>query len=164
MKVYTKTGDKGTTSLLSGERVNKDSLRVTVYGTIDELSSALGMSRAFATNSIVKENILNLQKMLGLMMADLASLTENYITEDHITTLESKIDELDALLKPLKHFIIPGDTQAAAMLDLARTVARRAERLAISLSKEETVNSNVLIALNRISDFCFIMSRVESEL
>ena len=67
-------------------------------------------------------------------------------------------------MKPLKHFIIPGDTQAAAMLDLARTVARRAERLAISLSKEETVNSNVLIALNRISDFCFIMSRVESEL
>lgn len=164
MKVYTKTGDKGTTSLLSGERVAKDSLRVNVYGNVDELTSALGMARAFVQNPEVKENVLKLQKLLGLMMADLASLSDDYITAEHITAIEQAIDALDAKLAPLKHFIIAGDTQGAAMLDLARTVARRAERLAITLSKQESVNNNVLICLNRISDFCFIMSRVESEL
>lgn len=165
MKVYTKTGDKGTTGLLSGERVEKDSLRVNVYGTIDELDSALGMARAFVVRSDVKENIYNLQKLLGLMMADVASLNlkEPYITAEHIATIEQSIDKFDAMLEPLRHFIIPGDTQGAAMLDLARTVARRAERLCISLSKQEQVNNNVLICLNRISDFCFIMARVEVE-
>lgn len=165
MKVYTKTGDKGTTGLLSGERVEKDCLRVNVYGTIDELDSALGMARAFVVRDDVKESIYNLQKLLGLMMADVASinLQEPYITAEHITTIEQSIDKFDALLEPLRHFIIPGDTQGAAMLDLARTVARRAERLCISLSKQEQVNNNVLICLNRISDFCFIMSRVEVE-
>lgn len=165
MKVYTKTGDKGTTALLSGERVEKDSLRVNVYGTIDELDSALGMARAFVVRVDVKENIYNLQKLLGLMMADVASLNlkESYITIEHIALIEQSIDKFDTLLEPLRHFIIPGDTQGAAMLDLARTIARRAERLCISLSKQESINNNVLICLNRISDFCFIMARVEVE-
>ena len=165
MKVYTKTGDKGTTALLSGERVAKDSLRVNTYGTIDELDSTLGMARAFAIRADVKESIYNLQKMLGLMMADVASLNlkEPYITAEHVTLIEQSIDKFDALLEPLRHFIIPGDTQGAAMLHLARTVARRAERLCITLSKQEQVNEHVLICLNRISDFCFIMSRVEAE-
>lgn len=165
MKVYTKTGDKGTTALLSGERVAKDCLRVNVYGTIDELDSALGMARAFVVRADVKENIYNLQKLLGLMMADVASLNlqEPYINAEHITVIEQSIDKFDAMLEPLRHFIIPGDTQGAAMLDLARTVGRRAERLCISLAQQEQVNNNVLICLNRISDFCFIMARVEVE-
>lgn len=165
MKVYTKTGDKGTTALLSGERVAKNCLRVNVYGTIDELDSALGMARAFVVRADVKENIYNLQKLLGLMMADVASLNlqEPYINAEHITVIEQSIDKFDAMLEPLRHFIIPGDTQGAAMLDLARTVGRRAERLCISLAQQEQVNNNVLICLNRISDFCFIMARVEVE-
>lgn len=165
MKVYTKTGDKGTTALLSGERVAKDCLLVNVYGTIDELDSALGMARAFVVRADVKENIYNLQKLLGLMMADVASLNlqEPYINAEHITVIEQSIDKFDAMLEPLRHFIIPGDTQGAAMLDLARTVGRRAERLCISLAQQEQVNNNVLICLNRISDFCFIMARVEVE-
>ncbi len=164
MKIYTKTGDKGTTSLLSGERVPKDSLRVNVYGNVDELDSALGMARAFAQNTQVKDSIYNLQKLLGLMMADLSSLQEDYITAEHVTAIEQAIDAFDAQLTPLTAFIIPGDTQGAAMLDLARTVSRRTERLAITLAKEESVNPQVLIALNRISDYCFTMARIEAEL
>lgn len=165
MKVYTKTGDKGTTSLLSGERVAKDTLRVDAYGTVDELDSILGMARAFVIRTDVRDTVYSLQKLLGLLMADIASLklAQPYITQEHITILEQTIDEYDALLEPLTKFLIPGDTQGAAMLDLARTVARRAERRLITLSKQEEVNNCVLICLNRISDLCFILSRVEVE-
>ena len=165
MKVYTKTGDKGTTSLLSGERVEKDTLRVETYGTVDELDSVLGMARAFAKREDVQETIYSLQKLLGMIMADVASLNlkEPYITNEHVVILEQTIDKFDALLQPLTKFLIPGDTQGAAMLDLARTVARRTERRLISLAKQETINNNVLICLNRISDLCFILSRVEVE-
>lgn len=165
MKVYTKTGDKGTTSLLSGERVEKDTLRVDAYGTVDELDSILGMARAFVTNADVRDTIYSLQKLLGLLMADVASLklAQPYMTQEHITILEQTIDKYDALLEPLTKFLIPGDTQGAAMLDLARTVARRAERRLITLAKQEEVNNCVLICLNRISDLCFILSRVEVE-
>lgn len=165
MKVYTKTGDKGTTSLLSGERVAKDTLRVDAYGTVDELDSILGMARAFVTRTDVRDTVYSLQKLLGLLMADVASLklAQPYITQEHITILEQTIDKYDALLEPLTKFLIPGDTQGAAMLDLARTVARRAERRLITLSKQEEVNNCALICLNRISDLCFILSRVEVE-
>lgn len=165
MKVYTKTGDKGTTSLLSGERVEKDTLRVDAYGTVDELDSVLGMARAFVKREDVREAIYSLQKLLGMLMADVASLKleQPYITTEHVNILEQTIDKFDALLQPLTKFLVPGDTQGAAMLDLARTVTRRAERRLITLSKQEAVNHNVLICLNRISDLCFILARVEVE-
>lgn len=165
MKVYTKTGDKGTTSLLSGERVEKDTLRVDAYGTVDELDSVLGMARAFVKREDVRETIYSLQKLLGMLMADVASLKleQPYITTEHVNILEQTIDKFDALLQPLTKFLVPGDTQGAAMLDLARTVTRRAERRLITLSKQEAVNHNVLICLNRISDLCFILARVEVE-
>ena len=165
MKVYTKTGDKGTTSLLSGERVEKDTLRVDAYGTVDELDSVLGMARAFVKREDVRETIYSLQKLLGMLMADVASLKleQPYIATEHVNILEQTIDKFDALLQPLTKFLVPGDTQGAAMLDLARTVTRRAERRLITLSKQEAVNHNVLICLNRISDLCFILARVEVE-
>ncbi len=165
MKVYTKTGDKGTTSLLSGERVEKDTLRVDAYGTVDELDSVLGMARAFVKREDVREAIYSLQKLLGMLMADVASLKleQPYITTEHVNILEQTIDKFDALLQPLTKFLVPGDTQGAAMLDLARTVTRRAERRLITLSKQEAVNHNVLVCLNRISDLCFILARVEVE-
>ncbi|WP_019879652.1 cob(I)yrinic acid a,c-diamide adenosyltransferase [Succinispira mobilis] len=165
MKVYTKTGDKGTTSLLSGERVEKDTLRVDAYGTVDELDSVLGMARAFVKREDVRETIYSLQKLLGMLMADVASLKleQPYITTEHVNILEQTIDKFDALLQPLTKFLVPGDTQGAAMLDLARTVTRRAERRLITLSKQEAVNHNVLVCLNRISDLCFILARVEVE-
>ena len=167
-KVYTKTGDKGTTGLLTGERVKKTSARVEAYGTVDEINSALGLARANCTKPEVKEAILKLQKLLMLIMADLASGDdkEQYVTTEHVTALEQMIDEFDAKLPPLKSFIIPGDTPGAAALDLARTVTRRAERQTLRFKEVEAdakVAEPLLISLNRLSDFCFVLSRFEAE-
>ncbi|HIU64666.1 MAG TPA: cob(I)yrinic acid a,c-diamide adenosyltransferase [Candidatus Avacidaminococcus intestinavium] len=164
--VYTRTGDKGTTGLLSGERVPKHSLRVEAYGTIDEVNSALGLARASVNRADVKETIYKVQQMLMSLMADVASLNlpEPYITNDHVKILEQTIDQYDALLKPLARFIVPGDTLGAGTLDLARTVTRRAERACLRVAEKEEVNEYVLVCLNRISDLCFILSRVEAEL
>ena len=163
--VYTRTGDKGTTGLYTGERVSKHSLRVEAYGTVDEITSALGLARATVTRQDVKGTILKVQQLLMSLMADIASmnLPEPYIKEEHVKMLESTIDKYDAMLEPLGHFIIPGDTLGAAALDIARTTTRRAERCALRLAEEEPVNQQALIALNRLSDLCFILARVEAE-
>ncbi len=163
--VYTRTGDKGTTGLCTGERVSKHSLRVEAYGTVDEITSALGLARATVTRQDVKGTILKVQQLLMSLMADIASmnLPEPYIKEEHVKMLESTIDKYDAMLEPLGHFIIPGDTLGAAALDIARTTTRRAERCALRLAEEEPVNQQALIALNRLSDLCFILARVEAE-
>ena len=167
-KVYTKTGDKGTTGLLTGERIKKISARVEAYGSVDEVNSALGLSRANCVKPEVTEAIVKLQKLLMLVMADLASVNaaQSYVTADHVTALEQLIDEFDAKLPPLKHFIMPGDTPGAAALDLARTTTRRAERQTLRLQAEEPenkINEHLLISLNRLSDLCFVLSRFEVE-
>lgn len=163
--VYTRTGDKGTTGLYTGERVPKQSLRVEAYGTVDEISSALGLARAQVTREDVRETIFNVQKLLMSVMADIASLNlpEPYIKEEHVKLFEDTIDKFDSLLQPLGHFIVPGDTVGAAALDIARTTTRRAERCLLRLAETEPVNSNVLVCLNRLSDLCFILARVECE-
>lgn len=162
--VYTRTGDKGKTSLFTGERVGKGSLRVDVYGTVDETDSVLGMARAFATHDNVKEILFKIQKSLWLLMADVASLGKPAnITDDHVTELEHIIDELDGELQPLNHFLVPGETKAASFLDLARTVVRRAERLMWRLDESEDVHEVDIRYLNRLSDLCFTLSRYESE-
>ena len=126
MGVYTKTGDKGQTSLYTGERVDKNSLRVETYGSIDEVGSALAMVRAFAPKEAVREKVLALLKKLPLLMADIASIGEQpTITREDSEMLEKDIDAIDAKLPKLNHFLIPGDTQAGAMLDLARTTVKR---------------------------------------
>ena len=164
MKIYTKTGDKGQTGLLTGQRLDKDSLRVEAYGTVDEINSALALGRAFSTKQKVQETIYNLQKMLMLVMAELSSIDNetSYVSKDHIQKLEALIDSFDAILPPLTHFIIPGENQGAAALDLARTTTRRAERQVLRLSRKERVREEVLIVLNRLSDLCFMLSRIES--
>ena len=166
MKVYTKTGDQGTTGLLSGERVDKDSLRVEAYGAVDEITSTLGLARVFAQKPAVKETISNVQKSLMMLMANVASTDEahRYVTEDSVKNLEAEIDRYEAQLAPLTKFIIPGDTHAAAALDVARTTTRRAERMLVRLGRNETVNPQAVIALNRLSDLCFVLARVEAEL
>ena len=125
--VYTRTGDKGTTGLYTGERVSKCSVRVESYGNLDEITSALGLARSLVKRDDVKETIFNVQKLLMSMMADVASLNlpQPYITEDHVKIFESTIDKFDAMLQPLNHFIIPGDTPGAAALDIARTTTRK---------------------------------------
>lgn len=162
MGVYTKTGDKGQTGLFTGERVDKDSLRVNAYGTVDEMNSALALARAFCVKEVVTEEILKLQKLNMLLMAELASLArDGYITASHVQTLEETIDRIEEALPPLNAFIVPGSSKGGAALDLARTMARRAERRTLALAKAEPVCPELLIALNRISDLCFMLMRLE---
>ena len=162
MSVYTKTGDDGTTSLYTGERIDKTSFRVSTYGTIDEFNSALAMARAFTKNEKVKTKIYRLQKLLAFLMADFASLDQKpLITFENIAEIEAEMDEMESALPPLKKFIIPGDSQAGAMLDLARTTARRAERNCLTLAKYETIHEVDRIFLNRVSDYCFLLMRIE---
>ena len=163
--VYTRTGDKGTTGLYTGERVPKCSVRVESYGNLDEITSALGLARSLVKRDDVKEAIFKVQQLLMSMMADVASLNlpQPYITEEHVKLFESTIDKFDAMLQPLSHFIIPGDTPGAAALDIARTTTRRAERQLLRLNETEPVNPQLLVCVNRLSDLCFILARVESE-
>ena len=162
MSVYTKTGDAGLTSLYTGERVEKNSLRVQTYGAIDEADSALGLARAFVELDDVREKIFNLQKLLPRLMADFASLNrEPLITLDDVAKLETEMDALENSLPPLKEFLIPGNSKGGAFLDLARTITRRAERLACELAKSEPVHKSDKIFLNRLSDYCFLLMRRE---
>lgn len=164
MSVYTKTGDKGSTGLLTGQRVDKDCLRVDAYGTVDEINATLGLARSFCEKTLVKEEIYKLQKINMLLMAELASDSDaKYITVDHIASLEEIIDKVDSKLPPLKSFLISGDNKGGATLDLARTVIRRAERKVWRLSKSEHVNNEVLVVLNRLSDLCFVLMRLEEQ-
>ena len=129
MSITTKTGDNGETSLLTGERVKKSGLRVDTYGTLDEVDSALGLARAFSDKDDVAERILKLQRKLPALMADFASCgTESRITMEDVREIESWCDDVESDLPEEHAFIIPGGSQSGAMLDLARTTARRAER------------------------------------
>lgn len=162
MKIYTKTGDKGLTSLYTGERVEKNSLRVQVYGAIDEADSALGIARVFVEVAEVREKIFVVQKLLPRLMADFASLNrEPTIKFDDVKTLEKEMDALENSLPPLREFLIPGNSKGGAFLDLARTITRRAERLACELAKSEEVHEVDKIFLNRLSDYCFLLMRRE---
>ena len=162
MKIYTKTGDAGTTGLFTGERVEKNSLRVQVYGAVDEADSAFALARAFVADDGVREKIFAVQKKLPRLMADFASLNrEPMISAADVTELETAMDALENSLPPLKEFLIPGNSKGGAFLDLARTITRRAERLACELSKAEKIHDVDKIFLNRLSDFCFLLMRVE---
>jgi cob(I)alamin adenosyltransferase len=166
MKLYTKTGDKGNTTLYTGERVTKDSVRVEAYGTIDEFDAALGLARSLCRNPKIGAGIYEVQKLLTQVMAQVASIADpkSQLSHEAVNTIERMIDQFDDKLAPLTQFIIPGGKPGAAALDLARTVARRAERQLWRLARQETVDEQVLILLNRLSDLCFVLSRAENEL
>ena len=162
MGVTTKTGDKGETSLYTGERVRKDSLRVETYGLIDSLDSTLGMARAFVENEAVREKVFKLQKQIHLLMADVASLgKEPMINDDVIKEIETEIQAVESSLPPLREFLVPGATKGGAMLDMARTSARSAERKCWALSREEELAASDILFLNRLSDYCFLLMRLE---
>ena len=165
MKIYTKTGDEGVTSLFSGQRVPKDSQRVEAYGSVDELDSVLGLARAFCRHADVVANVYDIQKLLWRVMAEVASCGEqkSSLTNLDVEAVEQTIDKFAAKLPPLNHFIIPGGCRGSAFLDLARTTARRAERQLWRLHRQEPINEQVLILINRLSDLCFTLSRVENE-
>jgi cob(I)alamin adenosyltransferase len=168
MKIYTKTGDDGTTSLFSGGRVAKTHLRVEAYGTVDELNSVLGLARAHRPHAKTDEWLTQIQNHLLRMGADLATPLDAKadwivrIDAGAVTWLENTIDVMDAQLPELKNFILPGGTPAAATLHVARTVCRRAERLVVALKEQENIGEYPPIYLNRLSDFLFTVARWEN--
>lgn len=165
MSVYTKTGDKGETGLYTGERVKKNSFRVSAYGAVDEGTAALSLARALSEKEEVKNKIFKLQKLMPLLMADLASLNqESLITSEHIASLEKEMDEIEGKLQPLKSFIIAGNTRAGGALDMARTILRRAEREFLTLKENESVHEADGVFLNRLSDYVFLLMRIEEEI
>jgi cob(I)alamin adenosyltransferase len=165
MKIYTKNGDRGETSLLGGQRVPKDALRIEAYGTVDELNSVLGIARAHKPSAEVDQILGLIQSDLFVLGAELAASTEKPsamappISEEHVARLEQTIDSLDARLPQLTTFIIPGGSPLAAQLHLARTVCRRAERLVVRLAKTEKVDALCTMYLNRLSDELFVIAR-----
>lgn len=170
MKVYTKTGDEGKTSLLSKERVFKDSVRVHAYGTVDEANAAMGLAKSLIDRAWAIEIIHGIQKELIALNADLATdssvtdISRYRITPGHVERLENIIDKLEQQHIPQPYFVTPGETPASAALDLARTIVRRAERCIVRLRRTETVHTPVALYLNRLSDLLFVLARcVEQE-
>ena len=168
-KIYTRAGDDGSTGLGGGQRVPKDALRVETYGTVDELNSAIGVARAHGLEPElddelrrIQNELFNLGSDLCLPESDKASRAVPRIESRHIEALEAGIDRRVAVLGPLANFILPGGAVGAAHLHLARTICRRAERLAVGLAREEPVGEHVVAYLNRLSDALFVMARWEN--
>lgn len=165
MKIYTKTGDKGKTSLYDNTRVDKDSVRVESYGTIDELNSSLGFARNFIQNEKINEIILQIQRLLFDVAGELATKKKEKfpekINEEHIKNLENMIDEYLSKMNKEQQFkfIIPGSNKGSAALHVSRTICRRAERRIISLSRTEDVSEVLLKYVNRLSDVIYTLAR-----
>ena len=183
MKIYTKAGDSGTTSLFGGKRVDKNSARIEAYGCVDELNSLIGVivaninvilseakdldSSQKAQNDNKKEflkKLIRVQAELFVLGTDLATPTDvkvkiPRISKSFVTRLEKEIDLMEKQLSKLKNFILPGGTKIGSRLHLARTVARRAERRIVELSQAEKINKNSLIYINRLSDWLFVLAR-----
>jgi len=160
-KIYTRTGDDGTTGLGDGSRVPKDSLRVEAFGTVDELNSAIGM--LLATPDIppgVGACLTEVQHELFDLGGELCIPGHRVITAEHVTRLEKTLDEFNDTLPPLKEFILPGGGPAAAACHMARAIARRAERRVWTLTRAESVSPDVAKYLNRLSDLLFVLARV----
>ncbi|MBN2043747.1 MAG: cob(I)yrinic acid a,c-diamide adenosyltransferase [Anaerolineales bacterium] len=169
-KIYTKTGDDGTTALGSRIRVPKNDLRIETYGTVDELNSLIGLAISYSLADKIASELKVIQNTLLHLGSDLAFPEEDKrewqvprIEEKHIEQMEGWIDELSAEVGPLANFILPGGTSGAATLQVARTVCRRAERMAVSLSAQQPVNPLNLSFLNRLSDLLFVMGRYENQ-
>lgn len=183
MKIYTKTGDQGQTSLYGGQRVDKDHLRIQSFGDVDELNAELGVVRAGLTQMTeaangfaeINELLGDIQNRLFDLGAELATPNPGkqgtqLLGESHVTQLEQAIDRWEAELEPLKQFVLPGGTLVAAQLHVARCVCRRAERLVVGLTREQLVASGgtlrpeVVVYLNRLSDLLFVLARAANHL
>lgn len=164
MKIYTKTGDKGSTAMFAGKRIDKDSLRISSYGEVDELNSIIGEIINVSSKKDLTRKLLRIQNELFVLQSNLATLFDVKIKIPKITPaycfrLEKEIDIWQKSLPELRNFILPGGGEVGAKLHIARTVARRAERTIVSLSKKEKVNAYALAYINRISDWFFVLAR-----
>jgi cob(I)alamin adenosyltransferase len=165
MKVYTKTGDEGTTSLFGGKRVSKDDLRIDTYGTVDELNSYIGLLRDQEVNRHRKSILVEIQDRLFTVGSILATEPGNtkvkipHLAEADVEFLEKEIDSMEFQLSPMRFFVLPGGHPSVSFCHIARTVCRRAERLSIALTNTEPVEPLVIKYLNRLSDYLFVLSR-----
>ncbi|MGH7369292.1 MAG: cob(I)yrinic acid a,c-diamide adenosyltransferase, partial [Candidatus Methylomirabilaceae bacterium] len=167
MKIYTKMGDRGETGLIGGTRVLKSSLRVEAYGEVDELNALLGAAMARVTSNAIKDSLLGVQRDLfaiGAQLADPGGRVEKKaqkaaVGEERVKGLEGIIDKYEATLPPLRSFILPGGVEAGALLHLARTVCRRAERRIVALAQEAPLPPTMLVYMNRLSDLLFVLAR-----
>lgn len=172
MPIYTKTGDLGETGVMGGRRVSKDDLRIEACGTIDEASSFLGLAASFSSDAQIKEIIEKIQRDLFAIGSNLATPAEDRtrisypipeITAAHVVSLEKIIDEIETQVPALKKFILPGGSEAAAAIHVARSVVRRAERITVSYSKKEHVNPEIIKYLNRLSSLLFELARLANK-
>lgn len=166
MKIYTKTGDKGETSLLSGERVEKTNARIEAYGTVDELNAWVGVLRDSIQDETVNSQLTYIQDKLFTAGSHLATHPENKrdfnlpdITNEHIDMLEKAMDTMDSELPPMRNFVLPGGHIAVSNTHVCRTVCRRAERRVIDVMNQGKVNEIIVQYLNRLSDYFFVLSR-----
>lgn len=168
MRIYTKRGDKGKTSLFGGTRVEKSSPRIKAYGTVDELNSLIGVAAAHDMSDHGKRLIKKVQEDLFVLGADLATPPDYEeriarLDEDAIGFLEEAIDEMEEQLESLKNFILPGGSKQGATLHYARTVCRRAERSVVACVEQEDISEIPVKYLNRLSDFLFVLGRYENK-
>lgn len=165
MKIYTKTGDRGQTSLLSGGRVSKSDIRIEAYGTVDELNSYLGLVRDQEVNKVRTELLEEIQEKLFVIGAILAAgkdpekMKLPQVLDEDVEKLETAIDIMEGELSPLKNFILPGGHPSVSYAHITRCICRRAERLVIALHEQHPVNNIIIIYLNRLSDYLFVLAR-----
>ena len=169
MKIYTGTGDNGTTGLIKGNRVSKSDIRINTYGTIDELNASLGIALTEIQNEDIKSSLLTIQNELFDLGSDLASPREydnntgiKRIDDSNVQNIEKLIDKYEDKLPELSEFILPGGTKGSANMHLARTICRRAERSAVDLAVKEEIGPFIIKYLNRLSDLLFVLSRFEN--
>lgn len=165
MKIYTKTGDKGQTSLVGGKRISKSNIQIAAYGTIDELNSHIGLLRDSIKEKRSIDHLTKIQNTLFVIGSRLASeegRIPDYLSEiekNDIESIEKEIDWLNTQIEPLKNFILPGGHPVVSYAHISRCVCRRAERIIVKLSEIDTVEENIIIYLNRLSDYLFTLAR-----
>ncbi|MCH1547650.1 MAG: cob(I)yrinic acid a,c-diamide adenosyltransferase [Flavobacteriaceae bacterium] len=166
MKIYTKSGDKGKTSLIGGKRIDKDELQVEAYGSVDELNSNLGLLVEYLTQKNDKEFILEIQNKLFIIGSQLAvdtkysnNLVLPSLNKNRIMNIENEFDLIESQVSKMTNFIIPGGSKIISICHICRSVCRRAERRVVSLSKQSKIDSLIIIFLNRFSDYLFVLSR-----
>ena len=163
-KIYTKTGDDGSTGLIGGKRISKSSQRIITYGVIDELNSSIGIVLSSKIDNDIHDLLEKIQNDLFVAGADLANpdlkISSNRITEDMVKFLEMHIDKLEGELQPITYFILPGGDSDAAQVHLSRSISRRAETHVVQLSEKEEINKTCQVYMNRLSDLLFVIARV----
>ena len=164
VKIYTKTGDDGSTGLIGGNRIRKSNPRIIAYGTVDELNSSLGIVLSLKLDTDIADLLTKIQNDLFVVGADLANPdlknASNRVTDDMVEFLESNIDKLEKELNPISYFILPGGDQIASQVHMARAISRRAETSIVYLAEIEEINKTCKIYINRLADLLFVIARI----